>query len=161
MTTLPQPPRTSEMTFWSRHDPVRMPRGNTDNWAKLRVRANTMCGMNSLEGIAFIPDAESPTIKGDKAARFQLTPEGGVRRLPDPSFSQLVRGQLRGQLPGDLGPPQPSANIRKTWLNNEFQKRARQNFRYWLVEKPAPTQFGRYGIGSFKTVLGVGNAPRT
>ncbi|KAL8566238.1 hypothetical protein ACOMHN_046739 [Nucella lapillus] len=148
------------MTFWSRHDPVRVPRGNTDNWAKLRVRANTYRANPSLDGITFTSDAV-PASAPKPTSRFQLTSEGGIRRLPDPSFNELLTAQLQGQLPGKIGPPQPSASIRKSWLNNEFQLRARQNFRYWLVEKPAPTQYGKYGIGSFKTVLGVGNAPRT
>ncbi|XP_052267428.1 uncharacterized protein LOC127869117 isoform X3 [Dreissena polymorpha] len=45
----------------------------------------------------------------------------------------------------------------KTSLN----ERARNGFRYWVLEKPKTTNFGKYGTGAYKTVLGVGNAPRT
>ncbi|XP_052779019.1 uncharacterized protein LOC128216483 isoform X2 [Mya arenaria] len=46
---------------------------------------------------------------------------------------------------------------KRTRLN----ERARNGFRYWTLEKPKTTSFGKYGTGAFKTVLGVGNAPRT
>lgn len=28
------------MTFWSRYDPVRQPKGNTDHWSKFRQRVS-------------------------------------------------------------------------------------------------------------------------
>jgi len=49
----------------------------------------------------------------------------------------------------------------KRWMNNEYQKRAKDNFRYWLINRPPPTSFGKYGIGSYKMVMGLGMAPRT
>ncbi|XP_045166256.1 uncharacterized protein LOC123529791 isoform X3 [Mercenaria mercenaria] len=45
----------------------------------------------------------------------------------------------------------------KTSLNG----RAREGFRYWVLDKAKPSQFGKYGTGAYKTVLGIGNAPRT
>jgi len=55
--------------------------------------------------------------------------------------------------------PRNSAN--KALYRNQYHDRARDNFRYWLIERPKPTSFGKYGLGSYKTVLGIGNAPRT
>ncbi|KAK7483633.1 hypothetical protein BaRGS_00025066, partial [Batillaria attramentaria] len=93
-------------------------------------------------------------------ARFQYSADG-VRRLPEPTFTDAVVSSLRGRLPGDVAYSQPSANLRKSWMSNEYHTRAKEGFRYWLIERPRPTNFGKYGMGSFKTVLGVGNAPRT
>lgn len=73
------------------------------------------------------------------AARFRYSAEG-VRRVPDQSFNDLLTEQLHGELPGNLGRLQPSANLRKSWMDNEFHRRAKDNFRYWLTERPAPTQ---------------------
>ncbi|XP_070193121.1 uncharacterized protein [Littorina saxatilis] len=125
-------------------------------------QANRFRANNSLDGLDFtFADATDPmTSWQNPAARFQYSADG-VRRLPDPCFNYLVTGQLQGRLPGDLGKLQPSANLRKSWMNNEFHMRAKENFRYWLNERPTPTQYGKYGMGSVKTVLGVGNAPRT
>jgi len=151
------------MTFWSRHEAqslMRQPRGNTDNWAKLRTKANSFRANNSFGGVNFSDDTDLFTSHYNPAARFQYT-EDGVRRMPDPPFNDLVLGPLQGELPGNLSKSQPSANLRRSWMKNEFHQRAKDGFRYWLIEKPKPTSFGKYGMGSFKTVLGIGNAPRT
>ncbi|XP_067934197.1 uncharacterized protein [Watersipora subatra] len=49
----------------------------------------------------------------------------------------------------------------KDFLQTSYNMRAKEGFQYWLLERPKPTPFGKYGIGSHKTVLGIGNAPRT
>ncbi|CAD5115145.1 DgyrCDS4149 [Dimorphilus gyrociliatus] len=46
-------------------------------------------------------------------------------------------------------------------LRTSYNERARQGFKYWPMDRPKPTSFGKYGTGSYKTVLGLGNAPRT
>ncbi|KAF6041352.1 hypothetical protein EB796_000306 [Bugula neritina] len=46
-------------------------------------------------------------------------------------------------------------------LRSSYNQRAREGFQYWLIDRPKPTPFGKYGMGSHKTVLGIGNAPRT
>jgi len=117
-------PRTSEMTFWSRHDPIRQPKGNTDHWSKFRQRT-TSCQVSF----------------GDKVYDVQY--DDGMRTsLPD--INQRPRFCS------------PRSNMRSS-----FNERAKEGFRYWLIDRPKPTKFGRYGIGSYKTVLGIGNAPRT
>ncbi|XP_041348745.1 uncharacterized protein LOC121368182 isoform X2 [Gigantopelta aegis] len=55
----------------------------------------------------------------------------------------------------------PNNRLSPLDLDNCYQHRAKEGFRYWLIERPKPTLFGRYGLGSHKTVLGIGNAPRT
>lgn len=56
----------------------------------------------------------------------------------------------------------PSRQSRKgDNLRTGLNDRARSGFRYWVLEKPKVSHFGKYGTGSYKTVLGIGNAPRT
>ncbi|XP_025107100.1 uncharacterized protein LOC112571916 isoform X2 [Pomacea canaliculata] len=158
MPHFPPTPRQSEMTFWSRYDPVRMSAGNTDYWNKMRVQredqsARLKYGVNSPmfpAGIATF----GPTSKLHRSA-------GGIPRLPDLAFPNMGVESSRGQLPGAVARSHPSPRLRRYLMDNEFNRRAREGFRYWLIEKPKPTKFGRYGIGSYKTALGVGNAPRT
>ncbi|XP_025107099.1 uncharacterized protein LOC112571916 isoform X1 [Pomacea canaliculata] len=148
----------TRMTFWSRYDPVRMSAGNTDYWNKMRVQredqsARLKYGVNSPmfpAGIATF----GPTSKLHRSA-------GGIPRLPDLAFPNMGVESSRGQLPGAVARSHPSPRLRRYLMDNEFNRRAREGFRYWLIEKPKPTKFGRYGIGSYKTALGVGNAPRT
>ncbi|XP_052063561.1 uncharacterized protein LOC127703132 [Mytilus californianus] len=116
---LTQRPRTTDMTFWSRYDPVRQPKGNTDHWSKFRQRTSVSMG---------------PNVRAQ-----DLMSLGGA------DFMQM----------------KPKRGINKNFLRNSYSERAKEGFRYWLIEPPKPTNFGKYGIGSYKTVLGIGNAPRT
>jgi len=59
---------------------------------------------------------------------------------------------------GDSKTPKAVTKPRK---DTEVNQRAKGDFKYWHQERPNPTSFGKYGIGSYKTVLGLGNAPRT
>ncbi|KAL4226410.1 hypothetical protein ACF0H5_014393 [Mactra antiquata] len=120
-------PRTTEMTFWSRYDPVAQPRGNTDHWTKMKQRA----------------------------VQF--------RSLDNPSSigAPITLDSLQGAIPGTYMYTRPRASVSRESVRSAYNQRAREGFRYWLIERPKPTSFGKYGIGSYKTVLGVGNAPRT
>jgi len=117
-------PRTSQMTFWSRYDPIRQPVGNTDHWSKFRQKTTYQ--------ISF----------GDKLYDVQYTDNDG----------------LRSSMP-NMRPRYNTAP--RTMLRSAYNNRAKEGFRYWLIDRPKPTNFGKYGIGSYKTVLGIGNAPRT
>ncbi|XP_056000550.1 uncharacterized protein LOC125655923 isoform X5 [Ostrea edulis] len=112
-----QRPRTTEMTFWSRYDPIRQVKGSTDHWAKYRQETG-----NHLE---------------------------------------LIGHGLRGTMPGAYSSSRPKSTFNKNHYRNVFSERAKEGFRYWLIQRPKPTSFGKYGMGSYKTVLGIGNAPRS
>ncbi|KAL4227129.1 hypothetical protein ACF0H5_015102 [Mactra antiquata] len=45
-------------------------------------------------------------------------------------------------------------------FRTSLNERAREGFRYWLIDKTKTPQFGKYGTGVYKSVLGIGNAPR-
>jgi len=120
-------PRTSEMTFWSRYDPVSQPKGNTDHWTKMKQRAVIHKSLDNPAGIG----------------------------------APITLDALQGCVPGSYMYSRPRNSVSRGSIRNSFNERAKEGFRYWLIERPKPTSFGKYGIGSYKTVLGVGNAPRT
>ncbi|XP_021353752.1 uncharacterized protein LOC110450518 isoform X5 [Mizuhopecten yessoensis] len=68
---------------------------------------------------------------------------------------------LDAELPTQAINQRPRMDFSRKSSRTTFNERARDGFRYWLIDRPKPTKFGRYGIGSYKTVLGIGNAPRT
>ncbi|XP_033744378.1 uncharacterized protein LOC117330299 isoform X5 [Pecten maximus] len=68
---------------------------------------------------------------------------------------------LDAELPTQIFNQRPRMNFSRKSTRTGYNERARDGFRYWLIDRPKPTKFGRYGIGSYKTVLGIGNAPRT
>ncbi|XP_067685130.1 uncharacterized protein [Haliotis asinina] len=141
------------MTFWSRHDPVAQPKGNTDHWSNMKIRANT--------GIAAAGRGEDVMTSWMSPGSGFSWCTGGKSRLADQSFHDHIHGSLQGKLPGSYDRLRPRTILPDITLRNSYHDRAKEGFRYWLVEKPKPTSYGKYGIGSFKTVLGVGNAPRT
>ncbi|XP_069141408.1 uncharacterized protein [Argopecten irradians] len=68
---------------------------------------------------------------------------------------------LDAELPTQIFNQRPRMSFSRKSTRTSYNDRARDGFRYWLIDRPKPTKFGRYGIGSYKTVLGIGNAPRT
>ncbi|KAK3104089.1 hypothetical protein FSP39_024333 [Pinctada imbricata] len=81
--------------------------------------------------------------------------------LKQRKFDDLVLDGLRGNPPGNYMNSRPRNSFNRNVYSNSYHDRAREGFRYWLIERPKPTKFGKYGMGSYKTVLGIGNAPRT
>lgn len=80
---------------------------------------------------------------------------------PDAIGQPITLDALQGNMPGTYMYTRPRNSPSRESLQNSFHDRAKEGFRYWLIDRPKPTSFGKYGIGSYKTVLGVGNAPRT
>ncbi|KAK3587094.1 hypothetical protein CHS0354_023550 [Potamilus streckersoni] len=138
------------MTFWSRYDPVNQPKGNTDHWTKLKRRAETYKDFYS----GARSDLKPAAVGGDRR-------KVGYLKLTEKTFDDFVLDGLRGTLPGSYSARLSTSSRRRCARSSVYNERAREGFRYWLIEPPKPTSFGRYGIGSFKTVLGIGNAPRT
>lgn len=120
-------PRTTEMTFWSRYDPVAQPKTNTDHWTKMKQRA----------------------------VQYRSLDNPGSIGAP------ITLDALQGSIPGSYMYTRPRNCVSRESRRNSFNERAKEGFRYWLIQRPPPTSFGKYGIGSYKTVLGIGNAPRT
>ncbi|KAL5013844.1 hypothetical protein ScPMuIL_008114 [Solemya velum] len=151
------------MSFWSRYDPVSMVRGsNTDNWAKLRVKSTTYRVTPGGHGVNIKPEVltDPKTTWQNPGARVQVK-HGEVKQLANRNFEDLLHDSLHGNFPGSYDKTRPSNNLSRSKMSSCFNERARDGFRYWPMGRPKPTSFGKYGIGSYKTVLGVGNAPRT
>ncbi|XP_046358112.1 uncharacterized protein LOC124136282 isoform X2 [Haliotis rufescens] len=149
---------SGSMTFWSRYDPVSQPRGNTDHWSNMKTRTSMF--RVDVGGSALGRDGDGTTSWLSPSTGFDWS-TGGNRRLANQSFDDHIHGSLQGNVPGSYDKVRSRTTLPDITLRNSYHDRAKEGFRYWLMEKPKPTSYGRYGIGSFKTVLGVGNAPRT
>merc|ERR1711934_111797 len=146
------------MTSWSRYDPVHKS-GNTDHWTKLKCRKNVF----RTDGKRIVPEHSVDQVSSlnNPEDRYKVL-EGMISQLPANSINDNLLGHLGGKPPGDHDKlSRPSGNLQRRWMNNEYQKRAREDFRYWLISRPTPTSYGKYGIGSYKMVMGLGMAPRT
>ncbi|XP_013381900.1 uncharacterized protein LOC106152734 [Lingula anatina] len=176
------------MTFWSRYDPVAVrPKGNTDHWAKMKLRALSYSAPAGVRRMDIGPTWSMPQqsdqvtlrstddylkfIRNDDAwnresaghgqVRFRFEADGTVSQIPkEQRFDDILAQHLGGNLPGSYN-KRPKSLTYKEKLHTTFNQRAKEGFQYWLIKRPEPTKFGRYGIGSYKTVLGIGNAPRT
>ncbi|XP_005097199.2 uncharacterized protein LOC101857328 [Aplysia californica] len=161
--TLSPRPKSSGMTSWSRYDPVHKS-GNTDHWTKLKCRSNTFRATQSAGMFKVIPEHEfdQTTSLNNPSERFQVTDGTSVSQLPSGTFNDNVLHHLGGKPPGDHDVlTRPTSNLQRRWMHNIYQKRAKDGFRYWLINRPHPTNFGKYGMGSYKMVMGIGMAPRT
>lgn len=147
------------MTRWSRHDNVMIPHGNSDSWAKLKVRVEDIKqggpeGTPGVVGKRGELKAGNPWPEGSNG-------DGRVSPRGHPCFSHVVSRDLHGAIPGNYTLVRPRSQSRGSLARSSFNERAKDGFKYWYQERPHPTKYGRYGMGSYKTVLGIGNAPRT
>ncbi|GFR94331.1 hypothetical protein ElyMa_000916300 [Elysia marginata] len=137
---------TAGMTSWSQLDPVHRS-GNTDHWTKMKVRANTYRASYSAGGsVKVVPEHQVDQISSVKnpGERFKVDPhQGSITQLPPITFNDSVLNKL-DKAPGDHDAlTRPSRSMKKSWLDNCYQKRARDGFRYWLINRPKPTSCKR------------------
>ncbi|XP_052679445.1 uncharacterized protein LOC128160200 [Crassostrea angulata] len=128
------------MTFWSRYDPIRHVQGNTDHWAKYRQQVAQ---------------------RAQQRARVVSFSQGRMIPYKEKTFDELVVDGLRGSMPGAYSSGRPKSTYNKSHYRNVFSERAKDGFRYWLIERPKPTNFGKYSLGATHSVIGLCNAPRT
>lgn len=154
------------MTNWSRHDLVMQPKGNADHWAKMRYRASVSAG--DLKPAPFPVTERRLSLSLSSAVK---NGDGRFEPIANAVAQKVKVYDYHGNIPGNYASPDyamyttvpgdkksVSACPRKT---NQYHERAKQGYEFWYRERPKPTRFGRYGIGSYKTLLGLGNAPRT
>lgn len=154
------------VSHWSRYDPVLAPVcRRSDHWAVLRVKAEqqampsqdpTMQRSKSAFGVQGRQGRHVTftSMKTETEPRQSLPPGGAV-------FSTVGPRSSDGYVPGDYTAPRPSSQTQKNPLRTMYNQKARENQAYWYQDRPKPTSFGRYGIGSYKTFLGIGMGPRT
>ncbi|XP_074646586.1 uncharacterized protein LOC141902652 [Tubulanus polymorphus] len=150
-------PQQSSISRWASNELALQPIQCTDHWAKLRVKSGNVSARTPHE--LTIP--HQSTNKESVQNKTDANEEGR-----HPVFQSVpVRTDLDGlmssvrHLPGNSHLDR--AKTSHGHLRTSYNERARQGFKYWPMERPKPTKFARYGIGSYKTVLGLGNAPRT
>ncbi|XP_070558252.1 uncharacterized protein [Ptychodera flava] len=166
----------TRMTWWSRHEPVKLPQGNTDHWSKMKTKCTTFqvnlqgdslrnpyktiinrygANTNDLPGYTRSKSAPPAIVT------FRYNEDGTVSRLSERSFHDQINARLSGHLPGSYAMKRPKARPRTAVVTTSFNERAKAGFKYWPMDRPKPTKFGRYGIGAACTVLGLGSACRT
>ncbi|XP_056000546.1 uncharacterized protein LOC125655923 isoform X1 [Ostrea edulis] len=132
--------KMKRMTFWSRYDPIRQVKGSTDHWAKYR---------------------QETAHRAQQRARVVSYAQGRNIPYKEKTFDELVVDGLRGTMPGAYSSSRPKSTFNKNHYRNVFSERAKEGFRYWLIQRPKPTSFGKYSLGANHSVIGLCNAPRT
>jgi hypothetical protein len=138
---------------WSKYDAVSMRRTQTDHWAKMKHVATTF-DVKMPE--VFVLKRQLPP----EALQYKLNPDGSVMPMKGESFDEQLQSTILGSA------QRPKLKRSKSIPNlpryrNEFNDRARQGFKYWPLSRPKPTTYGKYGLGCYKSVLGLGDAVRT
>ncbi|CAK8690549.1 unnamed protein product [Clavelina lepadiformis] len=144
-------------TKWSKYEPVSMTQSKTDHWAKMKHKATNF--------VVKMPEAVVITKQlPPDATRYKVNADGTIMPLKGPVFEDQLNNQLGNEKPGTyqkLRPKQSVSIPNKKKYRNEFNDRAREGFRYWPLSRPKATLYGKYGMGSYKSVLGLGDAVRT
>ncbi|XP_053378288.1 uncharacterized protein LOC128548036 isoform X5 [Mercenaria mercenaria] len=129
------------MTFWSRYDPVIQPRGNTDHWTKMKQRAIQFRSLDNPASIG-APMTLDPNITRAPYARKS--------QLLDMTFDDFVADGLQGAIPGSYMYTRPRNSVSRESCRSAFNQRAREGFRYWLIERPKPTSFWKYSFADVR-----------
>lgn len=53
---------------------------------------------------------------------------------------------LQGAIPGSYMYTRPRNSVSRETLRSAYNQRAREGFRYWLIERPKPTSFWKYSF---------------
>ncbi|KAH3881419.1 hypothetical protein DPMN_005346 [Dreissena polymorpha] len=126
------------MTFWSRYDPVLQPKGNTDHWTKMKQRATQFKSLDNPGSLG------APMVLGYRNNTRE--PDGRTSELSDKTFDDIVADSLQGAMPGYYMYTRPRNCVSRESLRSAYNQRAREGFRYWLIERPKPTSFWKYSF---------------
>ncbi|XP_002131471.1 uncharacterized protein LOC100179625 [Ciona intestinalis] len=143
---------------WGKHDPVSMQQSRTDHWSKMKHQATNF----TLK----MPEATVITKQlPHDASRYRMNPDGSIIPLKGEAFDDKLNRDFQDDTaPGNyqktrLYRSRSIPNMKK--YRNQFNDRAREGFKFWPLTRPKPTLYGKYGMGSYKSVLGLGDAVRT
>uniref|UniRef100_A0A0B6YPF2 Uncharacterized protein n=1 Tax=Arion vulgaris TaxID=1028688 RepID=A0A0B6YPF2_9EUPU len=140
-------PHTTGMTRWSRDESVRS-YGNTDHWSKLKVKSGSFmdarssndAGKEDIFEINSVKNFGHPTfVKSSSEHHKFYNYTRSTTQLPLVSGEDTSHRKLTVLPNGDLTVVITKSGLKKHWLNNSYQRRAREGFRYWLINKPPPT----------------------
>lgn len=77
--------------------------------------------------------------RAHQRARVVSNSDSTMIPYKEKTFDELVVDGLRGSMPGAYSSNRPKSTFNKTLYRNVFSDRARDGFRYWLIERPKPT----------------------
>jgi hypothetical protein len=77
-------------------------------------------------------------------------------QLLDMTFDDFIADGLQGAIPGSYMYTRPRNSVSRESCRSAFNQRARQGFRYWLIERPKPTSC-KYNVN----ILHTFNEPNT
>jgi len=136
-------------TRWYSYEPAARNQTATNHWSIMKENCTTF-------------SAYAPAIdKSSGADRYQIMKNGSVVPISGEPLDAKLKREISLNLPEKYseGNRRPVQSIKK--YKNDFNLRAKDGFKFWYQPKPLPTKFGRYGLGGYKTYLGIGSAPRS
>lgn len=77
--------------------------------------------------------------RAQQRARVVSFSQGTMIPYKEKTFDELVVDGLRGSMPGAYSSGRPKSTYNKSHYRNVFSERAKDGFRYWLIERPKPT----------------------
>ena len=77
-----------------------------------------------------------PAVPDGKHTRL---PYGRVQNLSEKLFDDFIIDALQGNMPGTYMYTRPRNTPTRESLQNTFHDRAKEGFRYWLIDRPKPT----------------------
>lgn len=77
--------------------------------------------------------------RAQQRARVVSFSQGRMIPYKEKTFDELVVDGLRGSMPGAYSSSRPKSTYNKSHYRNVFSERAKDGFRYWLIERPKPT----------------------
>ncbi|XP_033098776.1 uncharacterized protein LOC117102569 isoform X2 [Anneissia japonica] len=132
-----------KMTFWSKHDPVRLPQAQTDHWTNMKLKCTTVqVAMPSGKVINRAGSAPASVPHDQWVATFQYNDNGSFSRLEDHTFTDILVNKLDGALPGTYDNQRSKSHRpthRSNMLRTSYNTKAKEGFNYWQIERPKPT----------------------
>mgnify|MGYP002803974228 FL=1 len=150
------------MSRWSRNEPAASVTylGNCDHWSKLKHKAAilTLKYGDGQTGVAFWTDNEPyEDTSRSRSQLLQREHQQNNKRLTsigNKTFTETMIESLSGEKPGHHTTYRYG---RKDALRSSANDRAREGFRYWVLEKPVH-KGGKYTTGARTSVLGLGKS---
>jgi len=127
-------------TRWYSYEPAARKQSSTNHWSIMKENCTTF-------------SAYTPMIDQSSGVdRYQIMKDGSVV----PVSGEPLDAKLRREI--FLNSSEKYSETSKRSIQN--MKKYKNDFKFWYQPKPLPTKFGRYGLGGYKTYLGIGSAPR-
>lgn len=125
---------------------------HTDHWSKMKHKAMyvEICGNNGTSHSFFGESLPHEKKRKSRLLKHRHEIGGSMCNIGVKSFSDWIIQELNGKIPGDYSKVrEPNPNILRTAAND----RARDQFRYWFIEKK-PSTYAKW-MGMRGSTLGL------